>query len=259
MRIYSVWVNRGGNQMQLNITELQAALRALGNPAQAHHATRFFKTGPGQYGEGDCFLGIKVPILRSLAQRHKEMPLPQLEPLLASEYHEERLTALLIVLLQYKKARDDDARQVCIDFLLQHIKAMNNWDLVDVIVPGTLGDWIWRNPAEERLLWKWIDSETLWERRIAVMATFAQIRKGRYDLTLQLCEAQLKGTQPLHDLMQKANGWMLREMGKRDLAVLLGFLELWAARLPRTMLRYAIEKLPEQQRQGFLRLRSGTH
>lgn len=244
--------------MQRHSTELQTALRALGNPEQAQHATRFFKTGPGQYGEGDCFLGIKVPILRSLAQRHKDMSLPQLEPLLASEYHEERLTALLIVLLQYKKTRSDDARQVCIDFLLAHLNAMNNWDLVDVIVPGTLGDWIWRNPAEELRLWSWIGSEVLWERRIAVLATFAQIRNGRYDLTLQLCEAQLKRAQPLHDLMQKANGWMLREIGKRDLQVLLDFLDTWAAHLPRTMLRYAIEKLPEQQRQAFLRRRSGT-
>lgn len=242
----------------MKTTELQATLREQANPEQAQQASRFFKTGPGQYGEGDCFLGIKVPVLRSWAKNHKDTPLRQLEPLLASQYHEERLAALLIVLLQYQKARSDAARQVRIDFLRQHIKAMNNWDLVDVIVPGTLGDWIWRNPAEERHLWNWIASETLWERRIAVMATFAQIRKGRYDLTLQLCEAQLKSEQPLHDLMQKANGWMLREMGKRDLPVLLGFLELWAAHLPRTMLRYAIEKLPEEQRQGFLLLRSAA-
>ncbi len=238
------------------IHALQTRLRALANPEQAQQASRFFKTGPGQYGEGDRFLGIKMPVLRTWAQANREASQAELVPLLASEYHEERMAALLIVMLQYKRARTAEMRQIWIDFLLQHLSAMNNWDLVDVIVPGTLGDWIWRNPAEERLLWNWIGSEILWERRIAVMATFAHIRKGRYELTLQLCEAQLKSGKPLHDLMQKANGWMLREMGKRDLQVLLGFLDTWAAHLPRTMLRYAIEKLPEAQRQGYLQRRS---
>jgi 3-methyladenine DNA glycosylase AlkD len=238
------------------MNSLQTTLRALAYPEQAQQYSRFFKTGPGQYGEGDHFLGIKMPVLRTWAQANRETALLQLAPLLSSEYHEERMAALLIVQLQYKRSRTAEMRQICIDFLLQHIKAMNNWDLVDVIVPGTLGDWIWRNPVEERLLWNWIGSETLWERRIAVMATFAQIRKDRYELTLQLCEVQLKTGKPMHDLMQKANGWMLREIGKRDLQVLLDFLDTWAAHLPRTMLRYAIEKLPEAQRQGYLKRRS---
>jgi 3-methyladenine DNA glycosylase AlkD len=232
---------------------LQKSLRKLANPKQAIDLSRFFKTGPGQYGEGDLFLGIKVPSQREIAKNFRDTPLSELTPIVQSEWHEERLTVFLIALLQYKSAKEAQARQSIIEFILANMHQLNNWDLVDVIVPGTLGDWLCREPQEQWRLNKWIDSENLWQRRIAVLSTFAMIRQQDYRPTLALCELQLNQNQPLHDLMQKANGWMLREIGKRDLAVLIAFLEKWAATMPRTMLRYAIEKLPENQRQDYLK------
>lgn len=235
---------------------LQQRLRALANPEQALQLQRFFKTAPGEYGAGDRFLGIKVPPQRALAKAFCNTPLPELVPLLRSPWHEERLTGFLVLLLQYQRARTDAARQRVLDLLLAERAGLNNWDLVDVIVPGTLGDWLVRHPEARAWLGDWVQDESLWERRMAVMASFALIRAGEYAPTLWLCEQTLASVQPVHDLIQKALGWMLREIGKRDLPVLLDFLDRQAARLPRTLLRYALEKLPESQRQLYLRAKA---
>lgn len=240
------------NSAQPLLHPIQQTLRQQAEPNQATNLSRFFKTGPGQYGHGDQFLGLKVPQQRLIAKQFQHTPLAELPPLLQSPWHEERLTGFLIVLRQYQQARECSVRKQIFDFILAHQSSLNNWDLVDVIVPGTLGDWLWRNPSEREQLNVWIQSDNLWLRRIAVLATFAFIRQGEYADSLRLCEYQMSTPQPMHDLMQKASGWMLREIGKREVAILISFLKKHAHHMPRTMLRYAIEKLPKEQRLAYM-------
>lgn len=237
---------------QTPLHPIQHTLRHQADTEQSKNLSRFFKTGPGQYGHGDHFLGIKVPQQRMIARQFQQTPLPELPLLLHSPWHEERMTGFLIVLRQYQQARVDNVRKQIFEFILAHQGGLNNWDLVDVIVPGTIGDWLWRNPDARQQLQTWIQSDNLWQRRIAVLATFALIKYGEYSESLILCETQMRNAQPMHDLMQKASGWMLREIGKRDVSVLIAFLEKHAHHMPRTMLRYAIEKLPKDQRLAFM-------
>ncbi|PKL79753.1 MAG: DNA alkylation repair protein [Candidatus Melainabacteria bacterium HGW-Melainabacteria-1] len=234
--------------------DLLKELEALADPQQARQLMRFFRTGPGQYGEGDRFLGIKVPVQRALAKKYRHLPLSTLSSLLESPWHESRLTGLLIVKDHYQRG-DEATRRECFNTLLSHFSAFNNWDLIDVIVPGTLGDYLYRHQDERYRLQTWIRSDRLWERRIALLASLAFIRQGQFEVPLQLC------TEVLHDcedLIHKASGWMLREAGKRNQKVLLDFLESHAATMPRTMLRYAIEKLLPQQRSDYMACRAKT-
>lgn len=204
---------------------------------------KFFKTGKGEYGEGDKFIGVIVPDTRKVAKRHKEMPYEVLEMLLESEWHEVRLCALLILIEKYKSSPDD-----AVVFYLNHMKGINNWDLVDLSAPYILGSYLVSSENRE-VLYNLAGSANMWEQRIAVVSTLMLIRNGCYGDTVALAEKLLNAK---HDLMQKAIGWMLREVGKRDENLLVGFLERNRLKMPRTMLRYAIEKFDPQRRKYFM-------
>jgi 3-methyladenine DNA glycosylase AlkD len=212
-------------------------------------AQRFFKTGPGDYGAGDRFLGIRVPVLRALAREFAALPLPQVERLLQSHWHEERLLALLILVQHFRRA--EAAAQLHIQRLyLRNIDRINNWDLVDSSAEHILGPALLRGTAP--WLRRFTRSDCLWERRVAVLSTFYLIRRGRFSLTLRLAR-ELRNDPD--DLIHKAVGWMLREVAKRDRAVVERFLRQHAHRMPRTMLRYAIERFPDRLRRRYLAAR----
>lgn len=226
--------------------QIQDDLEACADPLKREHLLRFFKTGPGQYGEGDRFLGVMVPDTRQVAKRWREAPDEVLTDLLASPYHECRLCALLIWVEQFRKGTEADRRRIY-EAYLAHADRANNWDLVDLSAPGIVGAYLADKPRAD--LYRLADGGRLWEQRIAVVATLTLVRQGQLDDTFALAE-RLMGHR--HDLMHKAVGWLLREAGKRDTDRLLRFLDRHATRMPRTMLRYAIEKLPEDQRQYYL-------
>jgi len=227
--------------------EIERELAELADPAHAEVLQRFFKTGPGGYAEGDVFLGIRVPELRRVARAHRTSSTATCRTLLGSEIHEHRFVALAILGLQFERA-DTIERDRIAGFYLEHRDRVNNWDLVDSSAPYLLADRVARAPR--RLLDPLVTSDVLWDRRIAVLATFPLIRQGSFEQTLRVCEELLGDT---HDLIHKATGWMLREVGKRDEAALHGFLERHAATMPRTMLRYSIERLPETDRRRYMR------
>ncbi len=230
-------------------------LRALADAKRAAGAARFFKTGGGEYGEGDKFLGVTVPQVRSLVREGDDLSEAGLLSLLHSEWHEERLLALLILVRRFQRAKGDEReRKRVVDLYLDNSQWVNNWDLVDSSAPYILGEWLL--PRDRAILQQLASSESLWEQRIAVLATFAFIRAGEFADTLRLCKSLLGHN---HDLMHKACGWMLREVGKRDPAPLRTFLDQHAARMPRTMLRYAIEKLSEQEQRRYLSVKRERH
>lgn len=225
-------------------------LKSLASPEAAALATRFFKTGPGQYGEGDTFIGINVPTLRTVSRSFRALPLDEVRSLLHSPVHEERHLALMILVLQVAKC-DDDHRKRVYDLYLGNTRFVNNWDLVDCSAPQVVGGYLMTRPREP--LSVLARSESLWERRIAVVSTQHFIRHGEFGDTLAICRALLGDRE---DLIHKATGWMLREVGKKDQSVLVGFLDRHGAVMPRTMLRYAIERFPTGQRQAYLRKKS---
>lgn len=208
---------------------------------------RFFKTGPGEYGEGDCFLGVSVPNTRLVAKRYKTAGLEVTASLLQSSWHECRLCALLMLVERFKKTNDAE-RQAIYQFYLSQTPRINNWDLVDLSAPYIVGEYMLTHDRED--LYRLANSTCLWEQRIAIVATLTLIRHGDFTDILTLAERLLTHR---HDLIQKAIGWMLREMGKRDKELLVQFLEKFGLSMPRTMLRYAIEKFPEEERQYFLK------
>lgn len=233
----------------LRITEISKRLRSLANPLDARQQARFFKTGCGQYAEGDRFLGIRVPVLRKLAKQYADIPLQESIRLLQSPLHEQRLLALLILIRLYQ--RTDEATQKRIyRAYLNNTAYINNWDLVDVSADKIVGDWLFHHPPERVMLEKLVRSRDLWRRRIAVMATFYFIRQGVFSPTLQLAALLINDR---HDLIHKATGWMLRELGKRDRQTERDFLDRHVVNMPRTMLRYAIEKFPPALRQHYLK------
>jgi len=221
-------------------------LAALADPDRARSSARFFKTAKGEYGEGDRFIGISVPHLRRLARRYRHLPLQDIAKLLASPVHEHRFTALEILVAQYE-AGDADSKQAIFHFYLQNSRRANNWDLVDTSAPYIIGEHLLTRPRGE--LKRLAKSENIWERRIAIVTTLPLIRNGELGDTFRIAALLLSDR---HDLIHKAVGWMLRETGKRSMAALLQFLEEYHARMPRTALRYAIERLPENQRQRIL-------
>lgn len=222
------------------------ALRALADPAKAQILQRFFKTGPGQYGEGDVFLGVVMPRIREVARRFEGLPLEEACQLVHSKVHEERMLGLVVLVLQYRRA-DDTLREKIFSAYLRNLDGVNNWDLVDVTVPHVVGAHLYRR--DRKLLYTLARSKRMWDRRVAILATFHFIQKGDFADTLELASRFLEDP---HDLMHKAVGWMLREVGKRDTRALEAFLDVHGDRMPRTMLRYAIERFPEKKRLGYL-------
>lgn len=235
----------------MNLPDLRHKLRQAATPEQAAIARRFFKTGPGEYGEGDRFLGLKVPQIRAELPHTDELSEADVLDLLQSEWHEERLLALLVLGRRFSRAKKDTAtQQRIISLYLANTKWINNWDLVDSSAPHILGAWLLRR--DRTVLDTLTASTSLWEQRIAVLATQTFIRAGDFTDTLRLSALFLSHP---HDLMHKACGWMLREVGKRDVKTLLIFLDSKAAQMPRTMLRYALEKLPEKTRNAYLTMK----
>ncbi|HEX8311599.1 MAG TPA: DNA alkylation repair protein [Chthoniobacteraceae bacterium] len=237
----------------MNLAAMRALLRETASPEDAVFLQRFFKTGPGEYGAGDKFLGIRVPAVRATAKKSDPLAIEDVLRLLASEWHEERLLALLILGRRFERGTPAKRREIAAIYQ-RHFQCTNNWDLVDLSAPNILGSWLLENGAgAQATLLKLARSNNLWERRIAVLATLAFIRAGRFGLTLQLCKELISDHE---DLLHKACGWMLREVGKRDVETLRKFLYIHAPRLPRTMLRYAIERLPQLERQALLARKS---
>ena len=232
---------------EMSLTGIRSELEALSNPADAQFLQRFFKTGPGQYGEGDLFRGIRVPVLRQLVRKHAAIPVADAAKLVESAYHEDRLLALLMLVRLFK--RGDDAAQKQIHVLyLSNTRYINNWDHVDSSAEHIVGGYL--SGRSKAPLTKLARSRILWERRIAIIATFHFIRQGEFDETLRIARILLHDE---HDLMHKAVGWMLREVGNREPEVEREFLREHYREMPRTMLRYAIEKFPEAERKSFLR------
>lgn len=232
--------------MEQLASHIRQELETYVDPVKREYLPRFFKTGKGQYGEGDCFLGIVVPNVRRVARKYKDAPLDVVDQLLQSPWHECRLCGLLILVERFKKS-GGAARKAIYEFYLAHTARINNWDLVDLSAPYIVGEYLADQSRED--LYRLADSDLLWEQRIAVVATHALIRRNEYADTLALAE-RLLGHR--HDLMHKAVGWMLREVGKRDKAALVNFLDKHVKAMPRTMLRYAIEKFPEDERRKIM-------
>ena len=224
------------------------------DPEQAVNLSRFFKTGKGQYGEGDKFLGIKVPVTRDVVKQcWQDTSFDDLEACICSEYHEIRLAALLALVQIFKHAKKDKVlQQCCVDFYLSHTEFINNWDLVDLSCYELLG--VWLLDKDRTLLYDLArDGKTIWEQRIGMVSTMQFLRHGELDDTYAIAEIFLNKPQPLHDLLQKAVGWLLREAGKRDEQRLKDWLSKRYATMPRTMLRYAIEKFSEKERNYFMK------
>jgi 3-methyladenine DNA glycosylase AlkD len=226
--------------------ELKARLADVADPARVPGLQRFFKTGPGEYAEGDEFIGVTVPQLRALVRAAGEVPLPEAARLLRSRVHEERLLALLVLVRAFERG-DDAGRRAIYELYLANTAFINNWDLVDTSAPQIVGGWLRdRSRAPLRRLAK---SASLWERRIAILATFRFIRDGEFEPTLEIADLLLEDA---HDLIHKAVGWMLREVGNRDAAAERRFLARRYSRMPRTMLRYAIEHLDKDERAHYM-------
>jgi len=226
-------------------------LQVLANQEMARHSQAFFKTGQDGYAAGDKFIGITVPAQRSIASQFKELSLSEIAKLLANPIHEYRFVALEILVFQYEKVgiTENEKRKI-IKFYLNHKPEINNWDLVDTSAPYLLGDWL--ISRERPVLYKLVKSKQLWDRRIAVVATLGLIRHGDYYDTLRLAELLLDDE---HDLIHKAAGWMLREVGKKSPITLERFLDKQVTKMPRTILRYAIERFSKEKRLAYLAIK----
>jgi 3-methyladenine DNA glycosylase AlkD len=233
----------------MKAADVRKELKSMADPEKAAILQRFFKTGPSQYGEGDIFIGVMVPQSRQVAKKFNQLPLGEVRTLLYSRVHEERLVALLILAWRYSSASSSREKEEIVKFYLDHIKQVNNWDLVDLSAPNILGAHLVDRDGRRRLLYRLAGSENVWERRIAIVATHHFIRNGDFSDTLKIAEMLL---QDRHDLIHKAVGWMLREVGKRDAAAEKEFLEKHCSVMPRTMLRYAIERLSERKRRRYM-------
>jgi 3-methyladenine DNA glycosylase AlkD len=246
--------------------KVQKELKKLANPKKAKLLMRFFKTGKGEYGEGDIFLGIMVPQQREVVKKFRALPLSEIQKLLKSKFHEERLVGVLILVEQHQSlchsgpragiqkkqlldpgSRPGMTREAIFSFYLKNAKRINNWDLVDLSAPKIVGAYLF--DKNRGIIYKLAKSKNLWERRIAVLATFWFIREKDFKDAIRLAEILLTDK---HDLMHKAVGWMLREIGKRNEKILRQFLNKHVRKMPRMMLRYAIERLPEKDRQHYL-------
>ena len=228
--------------MKDTAASVQRELRKLGNSDVAQHSKQFFKTGVGEYGEGDCFLGIRVPILRRVSKQYKRLPLFEVETLLTSQFHEVRLLAIFILIERYKLAQSESEKEQVFKLCLK-----KNWDLVDNCAPHIFGPYL--AGKNKQLLFDLTKSNNLWERRIAIMSCYPFIRQHQFSVALRISKLLLHDEE---DLIHKAVGWMLREIGNRDIKVEETYLDRHYNDMPRIMLRYAIEKFPQRKRKRYL-------
>jgi len=227
--------------------KLQIELRELAKPEKIPIYQNFFKTGEGEYGEGDEFIGVTVPDSRKVARANIDISYEDLAHILKSRIHEDRLCAFIALVNKFEKAKTEQEKKRAVDFYLKYHLYGNNWDLVDVIAQKILGPWLIN--GDKSLLYEYAHSSNLWERRIAILTTFYFIKQGEFENTIKISEILLNDR---HDLIHKAVGWMLREMGKRDQKELIDFLNKHYKKMPRTMLRYSIERLSEQLKKSYL-------
>ena len=234
--------------------QVRAALKKTGNPNKAKIYSRFFKTGKGEYGEGDLFYGITVPEQRKIAREFfADLPLAEIRKLLAGKYHEERFTALEMLVMKFEaaaKSKNTKAQKEIYEFYLKNTKFINNWDLVDTSAEYIVGAYLLDKPR--KILYTLAKSKDLWEKRIAMISCFKFIKNNQFDDALKIATILMKDD---HDLIHKAVGWMLREIGNRNLAVERQFLDKHVLNMPRTMLRYAIERFPEKLRLKYLKIK----
>ena len=233
--------------MNNQVANIKNEMRKLANKKIAEHSQRFFKTGKGQYGEGDIFLGIRVPVLRKIAKKFRRISLAEVSKLLESKFHEERLLSILMLVNLFKSGDEDD-QELIYELYLDKTKFINNWDIVDISAGNIVGAFLFEK--DKAPLYRLVFSENLWERRIAIVATFYFIRNDEFDDTLKIAEILFTDKE---DLIHKAVGWMLREVGKRVIEIEEEFLEEHYLKMPRTMLRYAIERFPETRRKMYLK------
>lgn len=231
----------------ISIKKLHKEIKKRANSKQAKILQRFFKTAKGEYGEGDVFLGIKVPIQRKIARKYADLSLNDLEKLISSKIHEHRLISLFILIDQYKKGGEQEKKKI-FNFYIKHSNYINNWDLVDISAPKIIGDFLL--DKKRNLLYRLARSKNLWQKRIAIISTYAFIRNNQFSEMLKISEILLRDK---HDLIHKALGWMLRELGKRDQKLEESFLRQHYQKIPRTMLRYAIEKFSQKKRKFYLK------
>ncbi|MDR1896602.1 MAG: DNA alkylation repair protein [Prevotellaceae bacterium] len=223
-------------------------LTALANPEKAAFLQGFFKTGKGQYAEGDIFLGLKVPEIREFIKEYHEMSLPDIKTLIYSKFHEVRLSGFLLLVRQFKKTKEDEHRKEIYDFYIEHAKQANNWDLVDLSCKDIVGEYL-ADKKNRQILYKLVDSSNLWEQRISIVSTWTFIKYCDFNDTLLISKKLLTHK---HDLIHKAVGWMLREVGKKDKNVLINFLEQYSSEMPRTALRYSIEHFSPEEKQKYM-------
>ncbi len=228
--------------------KLVGELKKKGSPAKAKILQGFFKTKPGEYGAGDIFLGITVPEIRKTANHFSKLSLLNIQKLLSSKIHEHRLIALEILVMQYEQTNDLQTKKKIVKTYIKNRKGINNWDLVDLSTPYILGDWY--RDKDKALIYRWASSKNVWERRIAIMTTFEFIRHGQFTDTLKISKLLLNDK---HDLIQKAVGWMLREIGKKSLKVEKEFLDIHYKQMPRIMLRYAIERMSKKDKAHYMK------
>ncbi|MFA6094701.1 MAG: DNA alkylation repair protein [Candidatus Paceibacterota bacterium] len=234
-------------KLRLKSVSVRTALQSFSDPVKASILKKFFKTGPGEYGEGDLFIGVVVPDIRRVAKEYSRLPFQDILKLLKSSIHEERLCALFILVSRYEYGTDEEQKQIY-EMYLSHTRYINNWDLVDLTAPKIVGAYA-RTRGVLEDVYKLVQSKNLWERRIAVLACFYFIKNDDFKDTLKIAKILLKDS---HDLIHKAVGWMLREVGKRDVVIEKTFLATYYKKMPRTMLRYAIERFPEVERKQYL-------
>lgn len=233
----------------MKIQTIQSQLESLSNPEKKAYFPTFFKTGKGQYGERDLFIGIIVPDIRKVAKANKDITPEEIELLLNNSFHECRMCALMILVEQFKKRKKENERKSIFDFYLSHTSHINNWDLVDLSAKDIVGEYL-ADKQDRTVLYELAESSLLWDQRIAVIATFAFIKRHDFTDIIKLSEKLLYHK---HDLMHKAIGWMLRETGKKNKSVLIGFLDKHHQSMPRTMLRYSIEKLSAEEKSYYMR------
>lgn len=232
------------------LNQLLDELKNNSNSERAKNLRWFFKTGKGQYGEGDIFLGITVPMLRSISKKYQDLELNDLQKLLESNIHEHRLSALMILRFKYEKALRLSSFAQCkliVRFYLNNTKKINNWDLVDLSCHYILGNWLL--DKDRKILYELAKSKNLWEKRISIISTFAFIRENQFDDAIKIAKILMNDK---HDLIHKAVGWVLREIGKKDKKIEIEFLNKYYKAMPRTMLRYAIEKFDDKERKHYL-------